>query len=44
MSAKRNECKRCGWSWKSLYDAKPRVCPRCKSYKWDEVKAKARTR
>ncbi|HTD38167.1 MAG TPA: hypothetical protein VK669_11680, partial [Candidatus Limnocylindrales bacterium] len=29
------ECSRCGHVWVSREDAKPRVCPRCKSPLWD---------
>ncbi len=30
------ECTRCGHVWVSREDAKPKVCPRCKSALWDE--------
>lgn len=34
------ECRRCGWEWEPMYpDALPRVCPRCKSYKWMEPRS-----
>ena len=29
------ECRKCGLKWESVVDA-PRVCPACKSYKWQE--------
>lgn len=29
------ECLRCGHGWYSFMK-RPQVCPRCKSYKWDE--------
>jgi predicted Zn-ribbon and HTH transcriptional regulator len=34
------ECKRCGWQWVTrLPDGEePRVCSRCKSYKWKSEK------
>jgi len=30
------KCKRCGWEWEPRTDAKPKVCPRCKSYSYDK--------
>jgi predicted Zn-ribbon and HTH transcriptional regulator len=30
-----HKCKRCGHEWQSV-NKRPVVCPRCKSYKWDE--------
>jgi len=34
------DCKRCGHDWEPMYpDALPRVCPRCKSYKWREPRS-----
>lgn len=27
-------CHRCGYKWYPLRDKEPRVCTRCKSYKW----------
>lgn len=32
-------CKRCGHKWLPM-DGPPVVCPRCKSYKWNEPKKK----
>lgn len=32
------ECKRCGHLWISVKKDLPQVCPRCKSYKWNESK------
>jgi hypothetical protein len=36
-----HKCKRpnCGHKWLSLM-ARPVVCPKCKSYSWDEAKKK----
>lgn len=31
------KCKRCGYQWKSELK-RPKTCPRCKSYFWDEEK------
>lgn len=28
-----HKCSKCSYEWKSLMDS-PKVCPRCKSYKW----------
>lgn len=33
------ECKRCRWDWEPMYEALPKVCPRCKSYKWMEPRS-----
>jgi NAD-dependent SIR2 family protein deacetylase len=34
------KCERCGWDWEPMNpDALPRVCPRCKSYKWMEARS-----
>jgi predicted Zn-ribbon and HTH transcriptional regulator len=35
------KCKRCGYQWESMSDTdKPRVCPACKSYRWDMERMK----
>ena len=34
------DCKRCGYSWSSRIDSKPKACPRCKNYCWDKDKRK----
>lgn len=31
-------CKRCGHQWTGRLDAKPKACPRCRSYKYDQPK------
>lgn len=31
-------CQQCGHEWSPSVSA-PKVCPRCKSYKWNEPKA-----
>lgn len=33
-----SECFHCGYKWYSRIATKPKACPRCKSYKWSEVK------
>jgi len=30
------KCLRCGHEWKNQVEI-PVVCPRCKSYRWDEI-------
>jgi len=30
------ECKKCQYVWFPRLPSKPKVCPRCKSYKWNE--------
>lgn len=32
------ECKRCGYIWIPRTINKPKVCPKCKHYKWNEEK------
>ena len=32
-----SKCLRCGWIWIPRME-KPYVCPKCKSYKWNEAK------
>lgn len=32
------KCKRCEYDWESLGDKKPKVCPKCKSYYWEEAR------
>ena len=34
-------CKRCGWQWESMVD-KPKVCPACKSYQWQNEKKRGK--
>lgn len=29
------KCRRCGYEWESITEDKPKVCPRCKSYRWE---------
>lgn len=29
-------CIRCHYTWVPLGGARPKVCPRCKSYSWDQ--------
>ena len=29
-------CLRCDYEWMSRTEGKPKACPRCHSYKWDE--------
>lgn len=29
------KCKRCGYEWFKSRPEMPKVCPRCKSYKWN---------
>ena len=29
-------CLRCRWDWSPRGAARPKVCPRCKSYRWDQ--------
>jgi len=36
-------CKRCGHSWTPRSND-PRMCPRCKSYKWNVAKEKGETK
>ncbi len=36
-------CLRCGWTWESALN-RPRVCARCKSYRWDTSLKKEETR
>jgi len=31
-------CLKCGYTWESRAE-KPRACPACKMYRWDEPKA-----
>uniref|UniRef100_A0A6M3LPS8 Rubredoxin-like domain-containing protein n=1 Tax=viral metagenome TaxID=1070528 RepID=A0A6M3LPS8_9ZZZZ len=38
MSIKKLTCKRCGYSWWPRTDKKPKLCPACKSRKYDEDK------
>ena len=33
-------CLRCGYEWRPDL-AHPKVCPRCKSHKWNEARVKA---
>lgn len=33
-------CKRCDHEWISKTEKKPLMCPRCKTYKWNEKKKK----
>lgn len=33
------KCLRCGHSWLQRTQNTPRMCPACKSYKWQEPKA-----
>lgn len=28
------KCKRCGYQWNSIEDKPPKVCPKCKSYEY----------
>lgn len=37
------KCKKCGFVWKSVVD-KPKVCPRCKSYKYEEERKRGKTK
>jgi predicted Zn-ribbon and HTH transcriptional regulator len=32
------KCKKCSHVWFSRRNEKPKVCPKCKSYKWGEEK------
>ena len=32
------KCVRCGYTWVTIKETRPKVCPRCKSYHWDEPK------
>jgi len=32
------KCKKCGHEWTPRIENKPRACPGCKNYKWDEEK------
>ena len=34
----KTKCKRCGHEWLSRVE-KPRQCPRCRSYRWNEDKS-----
>ena len=36
------DCKRCGYSWSSRIDSKPKACPKCKNYCWDKDKRKVK--
>jgi predicted Zn-ribbon and HTH transcriptional regulator len=41
MALKALECRKCGHSWIPREGELPKVCPRCKSYAWnDEQKGK----
>ena len=31
-----SRCERCGHEWKRRREDMPKVCPRCKSFKWNE--------
>ena len=31
-----NKCLKCGYSWVSKKQS-PKACPKCKSYKWNEI-------
>lgn len=33
-------CNKCGYQWTPKEDKPPKVCPRCKSYKWDKSNKK----
>ena len=35
------KCKHCGYEWAARVE-KPKVCPRCKNYKWLEGKKKTK--
>ncbi len=30
------ECNQCGNEWEPRFDRKPKVCPACSAYDWDE--------
>jgi len=32
----KNKCLRCDYEWESRLERKPKVCPKCKSYFWDQ--------
>ena len=34
MALEKKECKRCGYIWMSFLP-KPKACPKCKSYEWE---------
>lgn len=37
------KCLRCLWTWTPMY-AKPKVCPRCKSYEWNKPRLEQESR
>jgi len=30
------KCSKCGYVWLSRIEQKPKACPKCKRYNWDE--------
>lgn len=34
----KNKCLSCGHQWFQRTDAKPLMCPKCKTYKWNQKK------
>ncbi len=42
MKAEKRVCRcvRCGYVWTPRVEGRPRGCPACKSYRWDEAKRK----
>jgi predicted Zn-ribbon and HTH transcriptional regulator len=38
MNVKELTCTKCSYKWFPIKGKAPKVCPRCKSYKWDDVK------
>ena len=33
------KCQRCGYEWRPRIEGRPKCCPRCKSYTWDQLTA-----
>jgi predicted Zn-ribbon and HTH transcriptional regulator len=37
------KCKRCGHEWEGRTKGKPKACPSCKSFQWDQPRKFERT-
>lgn len=38
---KENKCRQCGYAWLPRIKAKPALCPKCRSQRWDRPEIKA---
>ena len=32
----KHRCQKCGWEWIPRIEELPKVCPKCKSYNWND--------